>query len=55
MQNTGLAHMGIGRASGDNRAEEAARQAIQSPLLETSIEGARGFFLILPAGLIWII
>jgi len=53
MQNTGLAHMGIGRASGDNRAEEAARQAIQSPLLETSIEGARGFFLILPAGLIW--
>ena len=45
MLNTGLAHMGIGRASGDGRAEEAARQAIQSPLLETSIEGARGVLL----------
>ncbi|MEN8907267.1 MAG: cell division protein FtsZ, partial [Clostridiales bacterium] len=42
---TGLAHMGIGRASGENRAEEAAKQAIQSPLLETSIEGAKGVLL----------
>lgn len=50
MQNTGLAHMGIGRASGDNRAEEAARQAIQSPLLETSIEGARGVLLNITGG-----
>ena len=41
MTDAGLAHMGIGRAAGENRAEEAARQAIQSPLLETSIEGAR--------------
>ena len=41
MSNAGLAHMGIGRASGENRAEEAARQAIQSPLLETSIDGAK--------------
>ncbi len=41
MTNSGLAHMGIGRASGDNKAEEAARQAIHSPLLETSIDGAR--------------
>ncbi|MBP5426962.1 MAG: cell division protein FtsZ [Clostridiales bacterium] len=41
MTNAGLAHMGIGRAAGENRAEEAARQAIQSPLLETSIEGAK--------------
>ena len=41
MTDAGLAHMGIGRAAGDNRAEEAARQAIQSPLLETSIEGAK--------------
>ena len=41
MTNAGLAHMGIGRAAGENRAEEAAKQAIQSPLLETSIEGAR--------------
>ena len=36
MLNTGMAHMGIGRASGENRAEDAAKQAIQSPLLETS-------------------
>jgi cell division protein FtsZ len=41
MLSSGLAHMGIGRASGESRAEDAARQAIQSPLLETSIEGAR--------------
>ena len=50
MQNTGLAHMGIGRASGENRAEEAAKQAIQSPLLETSIEGARGVLLNITGG-----
>lgn len=50
MLNTGLAHMGIGRAAGDNRAEEAARQAIQSPLLETSIEGARGVLLNITGG-----
>ena len=37
--------MGIGRASGENRAEDAAKQAIQSPLLETSIEGARGVII----------
>jgi cell division protein FtsZ len=42
MSNAGSALMGIGRAKGDNRAVEAARQAIDSPLLETSIEGARG-------------
>ena len=42
MLNTGIAHMGIGRASGENRAEDAAKQAIQNPLLESSIEGARG-------------
>jgi len=50
MYNTGIAHMGIGRASGDGRAEEAARQAIQSPLLETSIEGARGVLLNITGG-----
>ena len=50
MLDTGLAHMGIGRASSDNRAEEAARQAIQSPLLETSIEGARGVLLNITGG-----
>jgi len=42
MQNAGSALMGIGRASGDNRAIEAAQQAVESPLLEVSIDGARG-------------
>ncbi len=50
MLNTGIAHMGIGRATGENRAEEAAKQAIQSPLLETSIEGARGVLLNITGG-----
>ncbi|MCX8130342.1 MAG: cell division protein FtsZ [Clostridia bacterium] len=50
MFNTGLAHMGIGRASGENKAEEAARQAIHSPLLETSIEGARGVLVNITGG-----
>lgn len=40
MRNSGIAHMGIGRASGDNRAEKAVNMAINSPLLETSIDGA---------------
>ncbi|MCR5004370.1 MAG: cell division protein FtsZ [Clostridiales bacterium] len=40
MENKGLAHMGIGRASGDDRAVNAAQMAINSPLLDTSIEGA---------------
>ncbi len=42
MQNAGTALMGIGRASGENRAEEAARAATTSPLLDMSIEGATG-------------
>jgi cell division protein FtsZ len=42
MSNAGSALMGIGRASGDNRAVEAAQQAVDSPLLEVSIDGARG-------------
>ncbi len=42
MSNAGSALMGIGRASGDNRAVEAAQQAVESPLLEVSIDGARG-------------
>ena len=45
-----MAHMGIGRASGENRAEDAAKQAIQSPLLETSIEGARGVIINITGG-----
>ncbi len=42
MSNAGSALMGIGRASGENRAVEAAKQATESPLLEVSIDGARG-------------
>lgn len=42
MSNAGSALMGIGRASGDDRAVKAAAQAIESPLLEVSIDGARG-------------
>ena len=42
MQDAGSALMGIGKAAGDNRAVEAARQAINSPLLELSIDGAKG-------------
>ncbi|HEU4966911.1 MAG TPA: cell division protein FtsZ [Candidatus Saccharimonadales bacterium] len=42
MSNAGTALMGIGRAGGDNRAVLAAQQAIESPLLEVSIDGARG-------------
>ena len=42
MKDAGLAHMGVGRAAGKNKAEEAARMAISSPLLETSINGATG-------------
>lgn len=42
MSSAGSALMGIGRASGDDRAEKAAKQAIESPLIEVSIDGARG-------------
>ena len=50
MYDTGMAHIGIGRASGENRAEEAAKQAINSPLLESSIDGARGVLLSIRGG-----
>ena len=50
MLNQGMAHMGVGRASGENRAEDAAKEAIQSPLLETSIEGARGVIINITGG-----
>lgn len=50
MRETGLAHMGIGKGSGDNKAEDAAKQAIASPLLETSIEGAKGVLLNITGG-----
>ena len=45
MQDQGVAHMGIGIASGENRAIEAAKMAINSPLLETSIDGAKAVLL----------
>ena len=42
MKDAGMAHMGVGRAAGKNKAQEAANMAISSPLLETAIDGARG-------------
>ena len=45
MKDAGRAHMGVGRAAGKGKAEEAARMAISSPLLETSINGARGVLI----------
>ena len=45
MKDAGLAHMGVGRAAGKNKAEEATRIAINSPLLETSIQGAKGIIV----------
>ena len=50
MQNTGSALMGIGSAIGENRAEEAAKAAINSPLLDISIEGARGVLFAIAGG-----
>ena len=51
MKNKGLAHMGIGSGKGENRTLEAVRQAVQSPLLETDIEGATGVILNVTGGL----
>ena len=45
MKDAGLAHMGVGAASGKDKAEQAAKLAISSPLLETSISGARGILI----------
>lgn len=45
MKEKGMAHMGIGFANGENRAVEAARQAISSPLLETTIDGAKAVLI----------
>ncbi len=50
MQNTGSALMGIGSAQGEKRAEEAARMAINSPLLEISIDGAKGVLFAISGG-----
>ena len=45
MKDAGRAHMGVGRAAGKSKAEEAAKMAISSPLLETSINGAKGVLI----------
>jgi len=50
MADTGSALMGIGQAAGENRAADAARKAISSPLLETSIDGAKGVLLNITGG-----
>ena len=50
MSNAGTAIMGVGTASGDNRATTAANLAVTSPLLEASIEGARGILLNIAGG-----
>ena len=50
MQNAGTALMGIGIASGENRSTEAARMAINSPLLDVSINGARGVLFAIAGG-----
>ncbi|MCQ2978999.1 MAG: cell division protein FtsZ [Clostridia bacterium] len=50
MQNKGIAHLGVGAATGENRAEEAAKAAIESPLLDTGIEGATGILINITGG-----
>lgn len=50
MSDSGTALMGIGQASGENRATTAARAAVSSPLLEISIEGAKGILYIITGG-----
>ena len=45
MKDAGLAHMGVGRAAGKDKAETAARMAVSSPLMETSIDGAHGVLI----------
>ena len=45
MKDAGYAHMGVGRAEGKDRAEEAAKAAVDSPLLETTIENAHGVLI----------
>ncbi len=49
MKDAGHAHMGVGRASGKDKAEKAANDAISSPLLETTIQGAKGVIILISA------
>lgn len=51
MKNRGMAHMGLGVGKGDNRTIDAVRQAVYSPLLETTIEGATGVIINITGGL----
>lgn len=50
MKDKGIAHLGVGAATGENRAETAAKTAIQSPLLDTGIEGATGILINITGG-----
>ena len=50
MKDKGLAHMGIGYGQGENKALEAVKQAVASPLLETTIEGATGLLINIKGG-----
>ncbi|MBR0052181.1 MAG: cell division protein FtsZ, partial [Firmicutes bacterium] len=50
MTDKGIAHMGIGRASGEGRVEQAIKMAVDSPLLETSIKGAKAVLLNIMGG-----
>jgi cell division protein FtsZ len=50
MSDKGIAHMGIGQASGENKTEIAAKAAIHSPLLDTSIDGAKGVLINISGG-----
>lgn len=50
MSDKGIAHMGIGRATGENKTEMAAKAAIHSPLLDTSIDGAKGVLINISGG-----
>ncbi len=50
MTNRGVAHMGVGRASGEDRARKAVASAIDSPLLETNIDGAKAILLYVSGG-----
>ncbi|MDO4383323.1 MAG: cell division protein FtsZ [Eubacteriales bacterium] len=51
MEGRGVAHMGVGIGSGDNKIEEAVKNAIESPLLETSVDGAKSILLYISGGL----
>lgn len=50
MTDRGIAHMGVGKGSGESRAQDAVRSAIESPLLETTIAGARAILLYVSGG-----